>query len=86
MSNAFRLHVRTVKPGDFGPSGFAVWSDYPNCEVIKDGAIVEALGPLMTDHGPGEDYRRVRTADGFEGNVIWFPYSIEDGSGFEEVV
>lgn len=83
FTSKFRLHIAPVKPGDFGLSGLAVYNEACDSVVVEDGAVIEALGPLMTDHGEGEDYRKVRTSDGFEGNVIWWPF--DRRSGFEAV-
>ena len=84
MSNKFRLHVPAVKPGDFGPSGLAVYSEQGQCVVIRDGALVTSLGPVWDeteDAGLADEcvisYRKVRTEDGFEGTVCW--------CGFESV-
>ncbi len=86
----FRLHVPVVKPGDFGPSALAVWSDdYRRSESVADGAVVEALAEVRIEtEGSYDDmyeveYRKVRTASGFVGTVCWNDF---DGrSGFEAV-
>ena len=92
MTNAlkFKLHVPAVKPGDFGPCGYAVFaSDHVGIITIKNGAIVEALGEVRIEvEGAPDDlyeieYRKVRTSCGFEGTVCWNDF---DGrSGFEPV-
>lgn len=93
MTNAaakFRLHVAPVKPGDFGPVGYAVWADdYVSSEVVRDGDVVEALGEVRVElEGDFDDryeiaYRLVRTSTGFVGTVCW--HDFDGRSGFEAV-
>lgn len=92
MSNApkFRLHLPAVKPGDFGPCAYAVWSeDYRSSEAVKDGDVVEALGEIRIEiEGAPDDlyeieYRKVRTSSGFVGTVCW--HDFDGRSGFEAV-
>ncbi len=82
----FSLVLPAVKPGDFGPSGFAVWSeDYKSSEVVRDGDVVEALGEVRVEtEGAYDDmyeigYRLVRTTTGFVGTVCWHDYNGHDG-------
>ena len=93
MTNAakFILRIPAAKPGDFVPSGFAVYDEKAESVIVKDGDVIEAVGEPYTDvedRGTEDEcvitYRRVRTSDGFEGNVVWCVY---DGthSGFEVV-
>ena len=90
----FTVRIAPVLPGDFGPSGFAV---YPtgsyHSKVVVDGDVVEAIGPIevsleheYTDEGRETieiAYRKVRLACGFEGTVCWTDFN--GRSGFEAV-
>ncbi len=82
----FKLHIPAVKPGDFGPSGFAVWC-HSSTEMLHDGDIIEADGDIVTCNEGSYDeeymvsYRQVRTLAGYVGTVIWSDF---DGRiGFE---
>ncbi len=92
MNNAakFTLVLPAVKPGDFGPSGFAVYSDdYSTSRLIADGAVVEAVGEVRTEREyeytcDGREeyvlaYRKVRLSDGFVGEVCWHDFNGRDG-------
>lgn len=81
----FSLVLPTVKPGDFGPSAYAVYNEKAECVLVRDGAIVEAIGEVEVEY---EDdvklgFRRVRLADGFEGRVTWHDFN--GHSGFKAV-
>lgn len=81
----YRLHVPAVKPGDFGPCALGVVSEagLAGTHYIKDGSIVEAIGPITTD-GEGVSFRAVRTESGLTGRVCWSHF---DGrSGFERII
>ncbi len=91
MTNAaakFIVRIPAAKPGDFGPSGYAVWAeDYKSSVAVVDGDLVETLGDVRVEtEGSYDDkheiaYRKVRTSSGFVGTVCWRDY---DGrSGFE---
>jgi hypothetical protein len=87
MTNAtkFKLTLASVKPGDFGPSGYAVYNEKCECVVIRSGSVVEAIGDVTVgrDHGDNISFRMIRTSSGFEGLVCWVEF---DGrSGFEPV-
>jgi hypothetical protein len=94
MSEFYVVHIAPVAKGDFGPSGYAVWSDdYITSRVVENGDVVEAIGPIetsyeedYTDNGLEKtelSYRKVRLEDGFEGMVGWHEY--DDRSGFEKL-
>lgn len=94
-SGSFVLVLAPVKPGDFGPSGLAVYSDdYKDSRLIKNGDVVEAIGEIRTERERDYDeddsvyyttiaYRRVRLQDGFEGTTTWFDFNGD--SGFKPV-
>ena len=92
MANKFKLHIAPVKPGDFGPCGYAVWSPVGlvGTVTIYDGAIVEVMGPVQVEtEGSYDDqyessYRCVRTESGWVGRVCW--HDFDGRAGFEEVV
>lgn len=90
-SNKFALVLPSVKPGDFGPTGYAVYGVDWRAEsrVVGDGDVVEALAEVeytqereYTDEGM-EIYeiahRMVRLADGFEGHVCWHDFNGHSG-------
>ncbi len=88
MNNAakFVLVLPAVKPGELGPSGYAVWAeDYRSNEIVKDGDVVEAVGNVYVEmRGRYDDryemaYRRVRTASGFVGTVCWQDFNGREG-------
>ncbi len=92
MSNApkFALRLPPVKPGDFGPVAYAVWSeDYGSSEAVFDGDLVVAVGEVRVEtEGAYDDmyeveYRKVRTSSGFVGTVCW--HDFDGRSGFEAV-
>lgn len=87
----FVLVLPPVKPGDFGPSGLAVYSaDYKDSRIVKDGDVVEAIGePEISEERDFDDegflqiteleYRKVRLADGFEGTMCWSEFDGRSG-------
>lgn len=93
-ASKFTVRIAPVLPGDFGPSGFAV---YPkgsyHSKVVVDGDVVEAIGPIevsveheYTDEGRETieiAQRLVRLPCGFEGMVCWTDFN--GRSGFQPV-
>jgi len=87
----YTVRIPAVKPGDFGPSAYAVWADgYGSSSVVKDGDVVEAIGDIRYEtEGSYDDmyeieYRKVRLGDGFEGTVCW--HYFDGRSGFERLI
>lgn len=84
----FTVRIAPVLPGDFGPSGYAVWADdYRSHTAVRNGDVVEAIGEVRVEvEGAPDDlyeleYRKVRTSSGFEGTVCW--HDFDGRSGFE---
>lgn len=80
----FKLHIAPIKPGDFGPIGYAVYSPtgLVGTVIIYDGAIVEPIGPITVD-GEGIAFRTVRLESGWTGRVCW--HEFDGWTGFEPV-